>query len=228
MPEQINQIVNLYNARFTLKQISEIEGTCLETIRQRLLKAGVKMYPKGNRRLSLNKYAFETLTPKSSYWIGMLLADGNLYKSKDRESYHISLGLAVKDRKHVEKFKKFMNSDHKISEYDFLNKTGNRKRGVNFNFSSKKIYDDLISWYIEPRKSCKEKVHPKLKLNRDFWRGMFDGDGSVGVYLNKGKLRFSMRLWGSNNVINNFKDFLGYHNIKHGKICKTKTEVYMC
>lgn len=42
----------------------------------------------------------------------MLLADGNIYCNKEQNTYYISLPST--DKEHIEKFKLFMNSGHKV------------------------------------------------------------------------------------------------------------------
>lgn len=212
--EQFNQLVDLYNSGLTLKQVSNKIGNVSETtVRNYLLKVGIKLRPSYNqKRISLNESAFESLTPESSYWIGMLLADGNIRIMKRQNSYMVS--YPSKDKEHVEKFKKFMCSGHKIYYRKSFNKNGKTYKSYMLSFNSKKIYDDLIKWNIEPCKSLKEKVHPKLKFNRDYWRGLFDGDG--GFCLDKTN-RLNCYQLGSDNVIKNFRGFLDSHNIKYGK-----------
>ena len=218
---KINTCKYLYNSGFNLVQVGKQIGLGKETVRYHLIKSEIKIRPRGRyRTCSLNESVFETLNPKSCYWIGMLLADGNIYSLKNCDSYTIS--YSSKDKEHVEKFKLFMGSGRKISRRErFDKRTKKWYISYELSFSSKKVYVDLISWYIEPRKSTREKVHPKLKYNRDFWRGMFDGDGSLSI--NK-KNRLTCYQLGSDNVINNFRDFLDSHYIKYGKICKTKVK----
>lgn len=219
--EVIKSVFDLYNSGLSLHRVGNKLDISHCTVRDYLHRAGVKRRPRGNyKTCSLNESAFEEINPESSYWIGMLNADGNVHHRKKSDSDNISLGL--KDKEHVEKFKKFMNSGHKIWEEKKLNKrTGKYTYSAKLTFTSKKIAQDLANWSIEPRKSCKEKVHPVLKYNRDFWRGMFDGDGCFS-FKKTGQL--FCYLLGSNNVIEKFIDFLDSHKIKYGKIRKRKSE----
>lgn len=50
---------------------------------------------------------------------------------------------------------------------------------------------------------------------------MFDGDGWFSINKNN---ELSCGLCGSDNVINNFRGFLDFYNIKFGKICNTKSK----
>lgn len=215
--EESKEISNLYNSRLSFKDISRKINISESTIRKRLIKAGIKIRPIGARRVSLNESVFETMTSESAYWVGMLLADGNLYKQKHCNSYQIN--YASKDKEHVEKFKKFLNSGHKIFCRKYKNKKGKFYFVYTLTVCSKIIYNSLIDWSLTPCKSTKEKVNSTLKYNRDFWRGMFDGDGCFSRTLKTGGL--FCYLAGSYSVISDFKDFFSFHNIKHCKIRKT-------
>ena len=210
--------VDLYNSGLTIKQVSNEVNVPWTTVQRYLGKLNCKMRPANNiRKYTLNESVFEELNPESSYWIGFLLADGCIYKHKKWESYTTQLALARKDKLHVKKFKEFVGSNEEVYDYKVFSKKTNRfSYGSKLRFCSKKIYDDLIPWCILPQKSTREKVHPKLKFNRDFWRGYFDGDG---CFTRDGKAgQFVSMLVGSVYVIRDFADFLDSHNIKHGKV----------
>lgn len=124
------------------------------------------------RRLGLevDEYAFSTITPDSAYWIGFLMADGNVRSSGQKE---ISLSLAVKDKAHVEKFKKFLKSDHRIA-------LANTKKHpqARIAITSNIIVQDLAKFGVVPQKSFITQVK-QLDFDPHFWRGAIDGDGSV-------------------------------------------------
>lgn len=55
---------------------------------------------------SKNKVRFEKgiSSPEESYWLGFLVGDGIIYENR----YRVRLSLQKKDRKHLEKFVKFL------------------------------------------------------------------------------------------------------------------------
>lgn len=208
--------VGLYNTGYSLKEIAEILGYSSVGIWKFLKRHNVKIRPVGiRRRLSLDESVFESINPDSAYWIGFLLADGNVY-CKDKNQRTISLNLSFTDIFQVEKFRSFMKSGHKI--HIFKNKPTNRYT-AKLAFHSKKIAKDLNMWGVTPKKSFTAKVHPNLKDNRDFWRGVFDGDGCIST----SKQGFTvMVLYGTKFIISDFTDFLDSYSIRHGKMLVRK------
>jgi len=116
----------------------------------------------------MNDDAFSALTPESSYWIGFLMADGSVDgKSK------MTVSLQLSDADHLEKLKAFLKASYPV-RFD------SGRNSCTLAVHSKKIVRDLESFGIVPRKSYKDiKAHVDLANNRDFWRGLVDGDGSV-------------------------------------------------
>lgn len=116
----------------------------------------------------VNTSAFSELNEESAYWLGFILADGNLAS----KSYTITIGLQRSDWGHLEKFREFL----KCSRELYYTLDG---RKVVFSVGSQQIYKNLLKWWITPKKSLTVKVHPELEMNRHFWRGVIDGDGHI-------------------------------------------------
>lgn len=138
---------------------------------------------------------FDTITEESAYWIGFILADGNIYHPPKR-SKQLNIGLAKRDWEHLEKFKKFIGSNKKLYY---------GKDGVFISFYSNRIVKKLAEYGVVPRKSKIVKVPEQLKDNRHFWRGMVDGDGWV-TFTDKGYPTFG--LCGTYDVVSGFRDFI--------------------
>jgi NUMOD3 motif len=62
------------------------------------------------RTYTLNESVFDNPNEEANYWIGFLMADGNVYI--DNGLPNIRLALAEKDVEHLEKYRKFMGSSH--------------------------------------------------------------------------------------------------------------------
>jgi hypothetical protein len=147
----------------------------------------------------VNKTAFDSFTPESSYWLGFLMADGC------NTGLRIDIGLASVDIQHLYKFRMFMNSDAPI-----------RRVGTSAHISINSIdlCDRLTSIGVTPRKSYTAKVSERARslLNsRDFWRGVIDGDGSIGCWLHNGKKNGAsvrMDLTGSKSLLEQFRCFV--------------------
>lgn len=107
------------------------------------------------------------------YWEGFIAADGCVQMPRGR----VSILLASKDKLHLKKFGKKINRKVK-------NKTtklkGKEYSQVNLEYQNKKYATFLCKKGITPKKSL--TLHIKDNLNWDFIRGVFDGDGSFGIY----------------------------------------------
>jgi hypothetical protein len=119
---------------------------------------------------------FDTITESSAYWVGCLMADGCVYVGK-RGNPRIELTLAKTDLSHLVKFKGFLKCTNPILP-KIVKLDGKKILQYSLRFSSKKIAGILMRHGVTPRKSLTARVIG-LGYNRDFWRGVMDGDGSI-------------------------------------------------
>ena len=134
------------------------------------------------------------LTEGLAYWLGFLLADGNLYRQGQR-SWRTTINLAKRDKKHLQLFLDFLQSDYPI--YD-----NPKTRSCGVIITSELLGELLMNYGITPCKSKTVTVDDRLASNRHFWRGVFDGDG----YLGKTRVRFGLS--GTYDVCDKFTRFL--------------------
>lgn len=110
----------------------------------------------------VNHDIFEIIdTSEKAYWLGYIMGDGCV---SDKGLIH----LASKDLEHLEKFKYFVGSNHKIGRNEFR-------------FTSHKMKNDLAKHGILPRKtylSLSLKTVP-IELKQDTIRGLIDSDGWI-------------------------------------------------
>jgi hypothetical protein len=133
------------------------------------------------RKCTLNERAFENITVQSAYWIGMFIADGNISLKKGIPI--VALHLQEIDKDHIDKkFREFVDSSHKLGCY-VSKKTG--KVHYSISFSSERMANDLAKYGVVPKKWFTVKVKGGLENSGDLWRGVIDGDGSMGIYLRK-------------------------------------------
>lgn len=140
------------------------------------------------RGFTLDESVFETITDDSAYWLGFLLADGNVHRNT------VTLNLKTGDTAHLEKFRAFVGGNQVISVKKDVRMSG-------YAFGSIKIAKDLEKWGITPNKSLTAKPHEDLKMNRHFWRGVVDGDGTLY------KDRNGVGLCGTEAVCQGFVEF---------------------
>lgn len=125
----------------------------------------------GTRKYEFDENYFNKIdTKEKAYWLGMLLADGNLYKNQ------MTLKLQKRDKKHLAKFKLALNSQHPI--HDGVTSEGHEFSS--FFIGSKKLSSQLKILGIIPNKTYIIKF-PTLdkEFISHFIRGFFDGDGCM-------------------------------------------------
>jgi hypothetical protein len=174
----------------------------------------------GKKKYSLRESVFETITEKSAYWMGKLMADGNICRGKTGNP-RIILTLAKVDYLHLVEFSKFLGCTNPIlqKKKKYLGETVIQ---YYLRFSSKHIAERLSAHGIVPRKSLTARVIG-LEDNRHFWRGVFDGDG---YFKNKdGKDGDKMILTGSNDLCAQFKEYV-MKNIPNAKVTIRKIREY--
>ncbi|MEV6150329.1 hypothetical protein AB0L53_08290 [Nonomuraea sp. NPDC052129] len=145
---------------------------------------------------SLREDAFDDLSADAAYWIGFLFADGTVYFRKGWKP-HIGVGLSKRDREHLVKLRDFLGSTHAISDIS-------SNRACTFSVRSEKLADRLLALgrYSGP-------IDRTLAKSRHFWRGVLDGDGSVGEYGGKAQVR----LVGKRRLLEAFNEFLASHGM---------------
>jgi hypothetical protein len=114
---------------------------------------------------------FDKINKSSSYWLGFLMADGCVM-----DDNRIRLYLQKADIEQLEKFKEFVDCEHKIS---YTTKYPNR---VSLEFTSIEIASILKVYNIVPRKTLKAiPPNPEVfgEYFSDYLRGYFDGDGTI-------------------------------------------------
>lgn len=134
---------------------------------------------------------------EKAYWLGFLDADGCVHSGEG--DFRIELGLKAEDKNHLEKFKKFIGKDNKISYRSYSN-------SYRYNFRDKKVHADLIQLGCIPAKSLilefpNEEIVPNELLSC-FIRGYFDGDGS---FWNTNK-SFGINILSSKNFLLGLKE----------------------
>lgn len=120
-----------------------------------------------------------------AYILGLLYADGNINKN----GYVCSLTLQERDKELLEKIYKIL---YPIASLTFV-KSRNIKwqNCYKITISSKRMCDALIYHGVIPNKSLKLQF-PKLSyyLYKDFFRGYYDGDGTLYVNRHGGHASF--------------------------------------
>lgn len=129
-------------------------------------------HPPQNHDYIFDDSFFHTIdTEEKAYWLGMLVADGNV-SDFNRKSYTIRLLLKDCDIYHVENFCRSIKLDKKVR----VDKFGRGSIAIH----SKRMFFDLAAHGVRPGKTGHEQL-PNIPdgLFRHFLRGFFDGDGTI-------------------------------------------------
>ena len=226
--EQIADICKKYlEERISMKKISEDYGVSRGTITRVLKENGVEIR-KDNHVYKADYRKFENIdTPEKAYWLGFIAADGCVFTRKENAT--IKIAIHQKDREHLEKFQKFMNSNVKITEY--LNDTGYSEKSptpmCSISFNSVDMAQDFIKHGIVPKKSL---ILEPPKIDKEFYLpyilGYFDGDGTIFKYNND--TEFTIGFVGSLETIKWINEVLGLNAILEQRRAGSQTYYIRC
>jgi hypothetical protein len=146
-------------------------------------------------------------TEDKAYWLGFLMADGCVTGNK------LVLRLKKSDEEHIQKFLTSIGANHPIKSVWTIMR-GKRFESSYVNIYSKYMVRSLATHGLFPRKSCKEIVwQGPDDLQRYFFRGVFDGDGSLSVFSTKSSPNPQWRLClcGSQEMVSGFANYVEKH-----------------
>lgn len=131
-------------------------------------------------KYDINSDAFAEINNDSMYWLGIMLTDGYVDKN------YYSFELCMKDKEHIEKFKLFLQSKHKVSERTILINNA-ECIAWRINIKDRKICEDLKKLNCTNGKSFDVRL-PNIdkKHQASLIRGIFDGDGCLSSNSNVG------------------------------------------
>lgn len=192
---QRDEVVQRYLNGSSMADLAVAFGVTEPSIRGLLVRRGVAL-----RRVNhtLRHDAFDQLTPDACYWAGFLFADGSV-GYRPGHLPHVSVGLAQRDREQLVALRTFLGSTCSISA------PSPTHGSCQFSVRSVRLADRLLQLG-----RYQGDVDRQLAVSRDFWRGVVDGDGSIGMYRTKRNPRpfAQFRLVGSRRILDPFTEFL--------------------
>jgi lambda repressor-like predicted transcriptional regulator len=142
-------------------------------------------------------------TPEKAYWLGFISADGCIVATAALpEGSHLNLKLAIRDKGHLVKLKEALGVYVAVRS-GLHNGFGKIMGYAELNVRSGRITESLITLGITPRKSATlEPWDGPADLMPHYWRGLFDGDGSMAI---KGPGLYTAFLCGSEACVRGFR-----------------------
>lgn len=230
--EDKQKIANYYLTGKTVKETAQhfgfTEGKTLY-----IIKSITPRRKKGNFAIVDHDYFKIIDSEHKAYWLGFLTADGCV---TDKERYkRICITLKASDHLHLQKFLDDTKAKVKIGYCtQYMSPPFKDRRTCNVKISSNIMAQDLIDKGIIPRKCghCYPyDINPDLE--RHYWRGLIDGDGSVllcDVYSKKGTLckKPFLNLTGDYAICDGFAKFCHRFITSKSKVsfCKNTTYLY--
>jgi len=217
--ERRDKVIELHDAGHSQNYISTVLSMTCRTA-QAILEASGRKRTRSeqsyfhHKTSTLKEDAFDVIdTEEKAYWLGFIYADGFITNpnAKSSKKYNVGILLKKDDIGHLEKFKQFLDAPQKItlgtSTIKGIDKTYYNAR---INIGSQKLHKKLQNWGITWNKSYDAKPPEEMKTNRDFWRGVVDGDGYLGIVNDKSRAkgRKRLHLCGTIDMVQGFKDFL--------------------
>lgn len=218
-PQNIAKVKNLWEEGKKGLEISSELGLPIHYVRKIL--SNVESYSVFT--YSYNKDFFEKIdTEEKAYWLGFLYADGNVSSdSSSRKNNRISLKLSKKDKEHLKKFKRDINSNHPIKEQTTI--LNNKEfETVHIRICGDKLKQDLIRLGCTPNKTFTTKfpTHEQVPIEHKphFVRGYFDGDGWItSNNYREGVEQYQIGFVGSDDFVLEMADYLGITTLYRDK-----------
>ena len=128
-----------------------------------------------------NDHVFDVIdNTDKAYWLGFLMADGNIYGRNEGDERLLQVNLSEIDENHIDKLREFLVTDAPKTPVE-------KTKAIHFKVSSSTLAKGLINQGCVPRKSLIIQ-YPKIpdELQWSFVLGYFDGNGSVFKSKTKG------------------------------------------
>ena len=187
--EQKQYALDNYLAKTSYELADEL-GVRQSSIANLWSRNGLSGKQKGKVLYSLNENYFSAIESEhQAYWLGFLASDGCVSDYKGGQK-RIILALKSEDEEILFKFMEDINSDYPIGRKTRKNPNGKDRYYSTAAVLSDKMAEDLSRYNIVPRKTYSFVMPDNLpdKLYPAFFRGYFDGDGSISRKIEPKKL----------------------------------------
>jgi len=210
-PERVLEIIRLFNEGMSPTEIAKKFNTYNTTIRRILIRNNITPTTYGETQKLVKGNPFKDLSSEAQYWIGMLAADGYIYKNR--------VSLELKDKNHIEKFNSFLGGNLHIYETTHPKYSS---KGYRISFRSEEVSTFLKTLGLVQQKTFSIKL--ETSMTWPIFYGILDGDGCI-TRAGKNRLRIEI-VTASPDLKNQLIDFLTSENI-HCTQSKLSTLFYL-
>lgn len=178
--------------------------------------------PEGGRhQYRLDDAFFDVIdTEAKAYWLGFITADGCVQAgpigTAGWQRHELAVKLKASDAGHLEKLKADLAAENPV--YHVPQRTSGMP-AAQLSLSSRHLVESLIRLGVTPRKSL--TLTPwdgPAHLMRHYWRGVFDGDGTIVKHPGR-RDKWHLRLLGSEACIEAFR-------VWSAAVCGTEARKY--
>lgn len=223
-----NLMIKGYADGLSAREAGNLIGVTPTTCYKSMKKRGIKTRDaQSYTRLPLNENYFGKIdTEDKAYWLGFITADGYVHAA----THSLGITLQYKDINHLQKFLDCLKSKRKIT---IRNRTvkGKEYKQAAVNLINKTIIFDLEKCGIHQNKTFTIKPYTyfgTIDLERAYWRGVFDGDGSIYKIRSSNLYSrlYGVDLVGNVHIITGFKNFLDRNDILLNTDIKKRGSIY--
>jgi transposase-like protein len=172
------KIKELYESGKTFQEVADELNLTYRQVEHMIEQMRIARHKGPQSKIKREDYFDVIDTEDKAYWLGWIMADGNV--SITNGQYSLKLHISLEDRVLIDSFLEFIGSTNKPR----IN-TKNNKGGLAYYVSLTSVHmvKRLIELGVVPRKSGKEIIPDDVpkELRKHFIRGYFDGDGITCV-----------------------------------------------
>lgn len=207
LPEHVPILIERYqngeSARKICLDMPFAEDVAIKVLRDFDVPIKTRKQNRLSMGFTINENAFADVNePECAYFYGWIITDGNIRRGK--YGYQISISLKSDDCAVLESVKNYVANGCDVKHRERLDKRTNKiYRTSSYSFSQSFIMERLLALGLQERKSTKEFCPDSMLYNRDFWRGVLEGDG----YLSKLSDSTRMQICGSETLCNQWYDY---------------------